>query len=277
MVTVSSIDVSGLQYAISGLQSALIGTGGDVSTIVADESKLLAKEIAHLIGPLDRKKTEDRIEKSVRSKFLALDDITNSKFNAKGGTSGNVVWYRCDANFLYGAEKDRDMRKASGEALADVYYSSRMLKGRTRIIADFSPARKHQKVAITARIITSKASLMRAVKSVQTAIGKLKASWFSTAKSIDHSLVGPQWIERHIKGNRTTKSITDLTSMNVPEAPAVTFGSKALGNDKFTRLIDFAVKVRTKKVMARLDLVLSGYSHDVAAGIKAKRRGHHNP
>jgi hypothetical protein len=277
MVTVTSIDISGLQSAIIGLQNALIGTGGDASTIVADESKLLAKEISNLIGPLDQKKTKDRIEKSVRSKFLALDDIDNSKFSSKGGTTGNVVWYRCDRNFLYGAAKDRDMRKASGEALADVYYASRKVQGRTRIIADFTPARKHQRVAITARIITSKASLARAVKSVQLAIGKLKASWFATAKSIDHSLVGPQWIERHIKGNRTTKSITDLTSMNVPATPSVTFGSKALGNDKFTRLIDFAVKLRAKKVMARLDLVLTGYSHDVAAGIKAKRRGHHNP
>ncbi len=272
MVQVQSIDISGLEFMINGLQNALIGTGGDASEIVKDESKLLAKEISNRVGPLDREKTRARIRKSVESKFLALGSDENSQFDAKGGNGNETIkWYRCDSKFLYGAARDSDMRKASGETLANLYYASKTIQGRKRIVVDFNPARPNQKIAITSKIITNKSARNRAVAIVQQAIGKLKASWLATAKSLDSSIVGPQWIERHIKGDRTSKSITDKTSLQNPQSPAVTFGSRAIGVGKFSRLVAFAVKVRTQKVAARIDLVLSGYSKDAAAGIKIRR------
>lgn len=256
---------------INGLQDALIGTGGDVSTIVKDESKLLSLEISHRVGPQDRAKTAQRIDKSVRSKFIALNsDVGFDENTGKEGHSG-VKWYRCDKNFLYGVAPDSDLRHADPQTLANIYYRAKKIQGKTRIVVDFKHPRQHQRVAITTKVFTSKSVLNAAVKLVQQSIGKLKASWFATGKKIEPSLVAPQWIERHIHGSSTTKSITDLTGMSDLANPAITFGSKAEGVSKFDRVIQFAVDVRQKKVSARMRLVLSGYSKDVASGIRPRK------
>ena len=260
---------------IYGLRDAIVGSGGDASEITKDESRLLAKEISNVCKPKDRNKTKDRIEKSVRRKFSTLGESQKDFGEGKG----DVKWYRCDDRYLYGVARDKDMRKASGEDLANVYYASKMIQGKTRIIADFKHPRKKQRVAIVQKILTNKRSLDRAVKQVQLAIGKLSASWLASARKIDpsKSTVAPQWIERHIRGDRTSKSITDISSLQSSESPSVAFGSKAVGVKKFERSIQFAIDLRAKKVAARLKLVLHGYSQDVKNGIKAKRRGGKTP
>lgn len=256
---------------INGLQNALIGMGGDCATIVEDESRLLAMEIAKDVGPKDRSKTKARIDKSVRQRFQELSaDVGFDTNSGREGSTG-VRWYRCDKNFLFGVTPDSDMRHADPETLANIYYRSKKVQGKTRIILPFKHPRQHQQVAITSKILVSKSGLNGAVRIVQNAIGKLKASWFATAKKIEPSLVSPQWIERHIKNNRTSKSITELGGLQRHESPSITFGSKAVGVAKFDRAIQFAVGVRAKKVAARMKLVLSGYSSDVAHGIAVKR------
>lgn len=267
----AAIDTKGLQFMINGLQNALVGMGGDVSTILKDETRLLAVEISKRAAPRDRKKTADRIDKSVRSRFLALG-AEQTDFDANTGKEGNtgVKWYRADKDFLFGVARDSDMRHADPQTLASIYYRSQKIQGKTRLVMDFKHPRQHQRVALTSKILTSKAGLRAAVKIVQKAIGKLPASWFATAKKIQPSLVGPQWIERHIRGNRTTKSITDLSSENSENA-SITFGSKAVGVTKFDRAIQFAVNLRAKKVSRRMNLVMSGYSKDVASGMRVRR------
>lgn len=256
---------------INGLNNALLGTGGDASTIVQDESRLLALRISKTVGPKDRKKTADRIEKSVRSRFQELRADSGFEDNTgKEGHSG-VKWYRCDKNFLFGVARDSDMRHADPQTLADIYYKAKTVQGKTRLVLDFKHPRKNQRVAITTKILVSKSGLAKAVKIVQQAIGKLKASWFATAKQIEPSLMAPEWINRHIKGNRTSKSITELQGLAHTEAPSITFGSKAVGVTKFDRAIQFAVKLRAESVAKRIQLVLSGYSKDVAEGVRLKR------
>lgn len=271
MVQVQSIDTSGLQFVLGGLRNALIGTGGDISTITRDESKLLALGISKVAAPRDRKKTAERIDKSVRSKFMALSEKSDFEDNTgKEGHTG-VKWYRCDKDFLFGVARDSDMRHADPQTVANIYYKAKKIQGKTRLLLNFKHPRKHQRVAIITKIITSKSVLKKAIAIVQKGIGKLPASWFATAKQLDTSLVAPEWMERHIKGNKTTKSITDATGLANLEHPSITFGSKAVGVTKFDRAIQFAVNLREKKVAARLRLVLSGYSKDVAQGIKVRR------
>ncbi len=257
---------------IGGLRNALIGQGGDVSTIVRDESKRLAVEIANVSKPKDRKKTADRIEGSVRSKFLAVGH-EQTDFDANTGKEGHtgVKWYRCDEHFLFGVARNSDMRKANPQTVSNIYYALKKVQGKTRVVVDFKNPRRRQRVAISTRIITSKSVLRKAISIVQKGIGRLPASWFATAKQLDSSLVAAGWIERHIHGNRTNRSITDMTGLNHLDKPTMTFGSRAAGASHFDRAINHAVHVRQEKVAARLRLVLSGYAKDVAQGIKAKR------
>ena len=275
MIT-TTIDTSGLETMMNGLRNALIGSGGDVSTVLKDESRLLATEIGKVCRPKDRSKTGERIAKSVRKKFQALKDNESDLFESKTGReSGGVKWYRCDDRFLYGVARDSDMRKSSGETLANIYYASKMLQGRMRIVVPFKHPRKKQMVAITTKVITNKSALNRAIARVKLSIGKLSASWVASARKIDPTKCAPsaQWIERHIRGDKTTKSITDTANLNNSEAPGVTFGSKAVGVAKFERAIKFAVQLREKKMAARLRLILSGYSQDIRNGIRPTRRG----
>jgi hypothetical protein len=272
MVKVATVDTSGLQFLLRGLQNALIGSGGDVSHIVRDESKLLAVEISKRVGPRDRAKTGERIDKSVRSRFAELGEEQNN-FEDNPGKEGHafVKWYRCDENFLFGVARDLDMRHGDPETLAKAYFDSKTVQGRMRLIFSFHHPRQKQRVAITMKILTSKAVLRQTVAVVKKGIGRLKASWFATAKKIDPSLVGPEWVERHLKNNTTPRAITELGGLQNNESPSVEFGSKAAGAAKFSRVTEFAVKVRKEKVKARLALVLSGYSRDVARGIRVQR------
>jgi hypothetical protein len=273
MIT-ASVDTKGLQFMLNGLQNSLIGMGGDASTVVKDECRMLAVEISKRAAPRDRKKTAENIDKSVRSKFLALSADQGDGFEGTNGglgesSSGNVKWYAADRNFLFGVARDSDMRHADPQTLANIYYASKKKGGKTRLILPFQHPRQHQRVAITTKITASKSGINAAIQIVKKGIGKLPASWFATAKKIQPSLMGPQWIERHIKGDKTTKSITDLSSMN-SENSSITFGSKAIGVTKFARKIQGAIDLRAKKVSKRMNLIMSGYSRDVAAGIRPR-------
>ena len=270
MVT-ATIDQRGLDFMLNGVKNALVGTGGDVSELTKDESRLLALGIMKVAQPRDRKKTGDRIKDSVRNRFASLGDsyTPTGKQNSDG-----VVWYRSDSKFLYGVAEDKDYRKASLDALAEVYYQARKGDdGKMRLVSDFkSPRPSGQRKAVLRKVIANKSDVNRLITFAKTAIGKLPASWLATAKQIDNSANAPQWISRHLKGgNKTTKSITDLSGLNNVEHPSTTFGSKARGVNRFGRAVQFAVNLREKKLAWRLKLILSGYAQDVKNGIAAQR------
>lgn len=273
MVT-ATIDTRGLEFMINGLKNALIGTGGDISNLAKDESRLLSMQLMKLSQPQSRPALEGKIEKNVRDRFILLDmDLSKSEHGL--GVSGGTNWYAADKNFLYGSDsKAKDMRRSAGDQIADAFYSSKVGGGKARLVYGFKHPHRHQRVAILRRIITSKASLNRGIKVVKESIGKLAASWFATAKTIDSGSNAPQWISKHLtRGSQSSKSITDLTGLSLIESPSVTFGSKAhaVSSKKGMALVRFALQVRQKKVAARLELILSGYSKDVAAGIKVRR------
>jgi hypothetical protein len=261
---------------LSGVGDALVGSGGDASNITKDESRLLAMQLMKLGQPRDRSATGDRIEKNVRSRFALLDVDLSSGDHGLGVSANGTRWYAVDKNFLYGSDSPKDYRHAAGDQIRDAFYSTKIVAGKARIIYDFGKPKRHQKVSITRRIITSKASLARGVKEVKKSIGKLAASWFATAKSIDPSSNAPDWISHHVTGTKSSKSITDLSGLNKSESPSVIFGSKAGGaaSQKGKAQVQFAVSVREKKLHARLRLILSGYSKDVANGIKVQRHAH---
>ena len=272
MALTATIDTRGLQFVIGGLEAALIGFGGDCSEVTKDESRLLAMQVSKVARPPDRKKTLGRIEKSVRNRFQALNESAHQE---KAPTSG-INWLHWDNDYLYGVSQERNMKRASAESLADIYYASKMRRvGGAYLDLPFIHPHRRQRVKIYQKIVTSNSSLNRAVKAVQQSIGKLAASWVGDARTIDGTkpTVAPAWVERHLRGTKTSKSIVNTAGLMNSESPSVEFGSKAKGVNRFERAINFAVGLREKKVAARLRLILSGYSKDVAAGIKAQRRG----
>jgi coproporphyrinogen III oxidase-like Fe-S oxidoreductase len=111
-------------------------------------------------------------------------------------------------------------------------------------------------------------------------VGRMKASWVANAiKIAQRKLQGeqysaPEWIARHINGNTTPKSICNLEGLNGKDYQTLTIGSSSIGNSRQVENVQRAVKARERKVSERLKLVLSGYSKDVAKGIRIKRHSH---
>lgn len=267
----STIDTRGLDFMLNGVKNALVGTGGDVSELTKDESRLLALGIMKVAQPKDRRVTAARIAGSMWLKFGDLGESYSPK--GKTGADG-VEWYRSSSKFLYGVAEDKDMRGASIDSLAGIYYQARKGDdGKTRVVSDFNPPRPSgQKKAVLQKVSIDKKDKARLYRFLVTAIGKLPASWLATAKQIDGSAAAPKWISRHLKGgNKTTKSITDLSGLNNVEHPSTTFGSKARGVNRFGRAVQFAVNLREKKMAWRLKLILSGYAQDVKNGIAVHR------
>ena len=273
----TSIDQTGLDSMIGAINNALIGTGGDASTVTVDESRLLAMQLMKLGQPRDRQALGKKIETTVRQRFSELNEDNATQDKGLGVSADGTRWYAYDKNFLYGSADSKDMRKADGNQIKDVFYHSVFKGGKARLVYDFKSAKKHQKIAITQRIITSKSSLERGIKQIKLSIGKLAASWFATAKTIDSTATAPAWIASHLtRGSQSSKSITDLSGVKNLDHPSVTFGSKAhaVTSDKGRQQVQFAMNVRTKKLKHRLELILSGYAEDVRHGIKVARKAH---
>ena len=276
----TSVDTSGLDHMIDGVKDALIGTGGDITNLAKDESRLLAMQLMKLSQPRSRSELKKKIAENVSRRFVLLDQdhsdfLSDQRY--RHVSDGGIEWYRASSKFLFGVDDAKDMRHASGDEVSDVFYSSKIMAGRNttqaRIISDFKTPRKQQRVAILQQVVTSKSSLNRGIRAVSNSIGKLAASWFATAKTIDGSSKAPEWISKHIKGTKTTKSVTELGGLNNIENPSVTFGSHAhaVATKRGIKMVEFALKVRTTKLAQRLKLILSGYSEDVRHGIKVHR------
>lgn len=261
----ATIDQRGLDFMISGIRNALIATGGDISELTKDESRLLAMQLMNLSKPKDRKKTAEKIGQSVSAKFLGLSE---TKYASQ--KSGGMWWRHWDEDYLYGVAPDRDMRHASVGDLADIYFGSKANRDGAKVLPFVHP-RKKQMVKLYQKIVTGPAAVKRLTAYAQKAIGKLAGSWFATAKKIDPSSTAPQWISRH---EQTRKSITDLTGLANPEHPSVTFGSKAGGaaTKKGLSLLQVAMNIREKKLTYRLQLILSGYAQDVRNNIAVNRK-----
>ncbi len=72
MIQVESIDVRGLEFMLNGLRHAMIGSGkqGDLSKLVADETRLLSMEIAKQMSPKNQATGEANVKRDV-GRFLA--------------------------------------------------------------------------------------------------------------------------------------------------------------------------------------------------------------
>ncbi len=260
---------------LDAVKNALVGTGGDASTLCKDESRLLALQIMKVAQPKNRQKTADRIRLSASEKFIAFGE-SSYQFDSGKASKDGIWWRHWDSDHLYGVAPDKDMRRASTEDLADIYFGGTVKKyGNSKgayIDLPFSNPRQRQKVRLYQKIVTGKSAVNKLARYAQKSIGKLPASWLATARQIDNAASAPQWISRHLKGNSTTKSITDLTGLNNPDNPSSAFGSKAKGVGRFARAVQFAVNLREKKLAHRLELILSGYAQSVRNGIKVSRQ-----
>ena len=270
MVIVQSIDVRGLQFLIGGLQNALIGAGADCQSLVKQEAKLLAIEIASRVGPRDRQKKVRSIPREIGRVFVPAP--VESWGKEKTG-HGEIMWLNSGPNFLTGIEaknynptNDLVWMERTFNKLKTMgnKYSSLGHRG------DYDSRKGGQHVQLLNRIMVKRSSFASFVTRIVSHLGRMKATWYATARKLDPALVAPQWIERHILNN--PKTIAHLGRLSDPQSPSLEFGSSAVGIEQQIDNINRAVMIRRRKVLAHLNLVLSGYAKDVNSGRVPRRR-----
>jgi len=266
MIAVQEIDTRGLTSLINGLSNALISQGGDCSQVVKDETRLLAAECGKISGPRNRQKKFNSIPKEIGRVFAPLPA---KPWGIKKRGHGDMLWLNSGEHFLTGVRRSRVLSESP--SMETMFRAFIMADGKMGKKYSVIGERGKQNVQEINRIMVKRSSFSQFTRFVQSHMGRMKATWFATAKKIEPSTEVPKWIARHIDGN--PKAITDLTGLQNSESPSTVFGSKAIGIGKFRDEINAAVKSRETKVAAKIKLILSGYSKDVAHGIKIRRHG----
>lgn len=257
----ATVDLTGLQRSMGGLQEALIGSGqsGDSKQIVRDETRHLAMQISKMLGPNPRTSLEKKIERDVSRSLLVMQPNIDP---AHQGT-GDIRWISSGPNFLVGVQRNAQP-PANVEAIQGII---REKKGRAAIEIS---RRGKQRVYLSNRASISKQQAQSAIRQIKQKVGRLKASWAQTASVLGEASI-PQWVSRHFPTPKNRMNLSNLFNDNHPSA---VFGSAAPGVNKFASLIQAAANVRAKIIAARTKLIISGYSKDIARGIRPTRKAH---
>src|SRR5580765_6813712 len=98
---------------LNGLRHAMIGTGkdGDLSKLVADETRLLSMEISKQVSPKNREVGERNVKRDV-GHFLAAREDTLESFEGHG----DIRWISYGPQFITGIDPDDDWRHADNAA-----------------------------------------------------------------------------------------------------------------------------------------------------------------
>lgn len=271
MIQVASVDTTGLQTMLNGLQAALVASGqqGDCAQLVKSEARLLATEITRQVAPSDRQRTASIIREKFELRFTALtegghaaDRAVGRDLEISGRTSAE--WYKANRNFLYGISPELDLRDASPELVAKIF--PRITKSRN-LILDFKHPHKHQRVLISTKVLTKRSTVNKAASIVVSHLGRMKASFAETAQKLGWTSI-PQWIAKHLP---SPKAISETSGLSRADSPSVTFGSTSRGVSSQRGLVQRAVKRRERAMLNRMRLILSGYSKDVAKGMRPRK------
>lgn len=256
MITVESIDISGLNRVMAGIQGALIGMGqeGDASQVVKQTAKLLAQDIANQVGPKTRSKGE---VKAAKSAVRVFSPIPRHHLSVRKSKGDGVVWLAAGPQFIEGVP-DAMYKPDINNMSAMAHFSAPLIANRT-----LGKARKvvgrhgKQTVYLRNRIVIQRGTYKRFQAYLKSHAGRMKASFMQTYQAFGGKAV-PAWIARHFP---TPKAITDDSGLSDVN-PFVRFGSTSRGVNRYNRQIQTALKIRTAAMYRRLELILSGYAQD---------------
>jgi hypothetical protein len=259
-----TVDTSKAMAALESLADAM---KVDASTLVADETRRLAKTIANFTPPLKsgfgtpQRTGEHAIERELSSLFSEatpnLIDEVGSKFGIKeintayvterNGTHLNLQWGAIDA---------------TGDRMAEYHKANRDPNtGKVKLI------RRASNTVWAARVIVPTGSRDPYVKQIKARVGRAKAKWALIAAKLGEKI--PNWINRHF-GSLGGESIANLDGLANREKPSIIFGTIDPNNRKIRGQVQAAVNLRAKAMANRARLMRSGYAKDVAQSIRPR-------
>lgn len=253
------------QVLLNDLRQALIGANrmGDAATVLEDEFRLLMKQIItltppHGLGQAAREQGEGAVTRDLTKLFTPIDaemvNVISSKFGAVGvdhwitGKKGNklhLLWDKIDA---------------TGQGVNAFHLTHRDARGRVRGV------KRKIKGAWTAAYVISNDVFLAYLNKTLSHVGRRKAGWAESFQIVGGRV--QRWISRHL-GGHNGRVINNLSSKSNPSITAYNSSPGILGDE---RIVRDSTRVRREAMTKKIELILSGYSKDVANGIRISNK-----
>lgn len=245
MTPTITIDSTKFNSDVLALSVAL---GKDASIVAQDEARLLLQQCIRLAWPKTPKQGKKAVMRDIRRAALPMsEDIFESEALKK-------VARRNDPNAMRDTlEKIPGWKKWRVEPFTpSLHQKARDRRGRVQ---------RGQRV-----IAYPKQDVNAYIKAKQQNVGRQRAGWAPAFLKFGGKLSA--WVRRHVSGARGF--VTDMTDNKTK--PGFEAGNFALGIGATEAGVRKAMRVRQSAVARRLKLILSGYSADMARGMRAQSR-----
>lgn len=251
------LDTTKLNSRIEELHDALAGQGADVSTIFEDEARLFMRQVIRLTPP----KTKEQGERAIGGDLLKiftpvnedmLDDLIiqhghnniDAWLTSAGGDKKHIQW---------------DYADNTGEVMADFHKRNRNSRGRTYDL------KKNRGDIWYSPFVVSFENFAKFRDKMFARVGRRKAGWAVSLFRLGGK--APRWISRHLSGAKGEYHNTYSL-----DHPSIVMINRSPGISQDWHFVQGAMRVRYQAIGKRIRLVISGYSKDVAQGIKIQRR-----
>jgi hypothetical protein len=236
----------------------------ELPKVVKKEAGELIKTLVRITPPADPQKTRDSITNKVYTTFGGLSHEISAE--QRGYLSNGVNWYAWDRDYLFGVQPEKDMTRAGLSEIKKLFLSAKNPASGTRQILDFQIPRKHQRVAIAQKVLTTVKQRQKLIDYLWNHVGRLKAGWLVATNlpgckgivTMTGANLPPKWVTRHAVGARG--DAIDETS--VKDAPSITIINRAAGvgnrKNNLDWLVRDAVKIRADAMSKNALLFMRG-------------------
>jgi hypothetical protein len=256
MSATMTVDSTALNLALNDWIKA---TKEDASEVIKTESRLFAKMAMKLTPPKGPKQGEETVENDILKIIgVASEGLIRRVVESADSASSMKVWMARKDGTPYLIEWDSAQLDDSG--LKEFHKKHRNSRGRVK--APTSRNRKMVPVKVRRDYINK----------VKENVGRLKAGWLPALarfpKSGKPERAPAKWITRHkvgalgnaiLLGDKTVKVTSVMTN-------------RAGGAKQLIKIVKDTLRARLNAITRRLKLHNSGYSKDMAAGMRMRSR-----
>lgn len=255
LVTID-LDTSKLNSRIEELHDALAGQGGDVSTIFEDESRRFLQQVIRLTPPKTKAQGEAAIARDLIRIFTPVNEDMLNIIGSEHGLSAIDVWI----NTAGGERKELDWRKIdpTGDGMAEFHNRNRDSRGRAYNL------KRQRGDKWYAPYVVSFEDFAKYRDKMFARVGRRKSGWAKSLAALGGK--SASWITRHLG----TAPGEYHNAYNL-DKPSIVMINRAPGIAQDVHVVNSALRIRQQAISKRIRLVLSGYSKDVARGIKIQR------
>ena len=275
-ITVDQPDMTGLNELVSGLNGALIGSGGDgdIHRVLKSEAGQLAWDISQSLGPSTKSDALGKIERDMKQFLTTKPAYSNLDSDQQYSSVADFTWLQAGPNFLVGINDEDNMPGASGGEAVAILRAGQKSTPRGKAYVSLGRRGKQHVYRLNRTRIAP--SAFRAAKSLLSGkVGLLRASFAFAASVLIPAKRIPEWIAAHFPSRAQGRAVFSDAGLSHPTEPFIEFGSNAAGvesNPRISSKISGAVERRKVITRVKIQNVLKGYAYDWNTGRVFRRR-----